>query len=125
MCVSTCVTAELSQPWLQKLKQSWRSSRCERPWGCQTSSHIHSNTHHWDRISTCWLAYNHHPFFSLTPHTLSKNPKALPSPNQVAMRKGKKMFVSNKNPPAPRHTTHHFCQRAGLPSPAVAFAFTI
>lgn len=53
-------------------------------------THIHKHTHHLDSISTCWLAHNHHPFFSLTPRTLSKNPMALPSPNQVAMRKGKK-----------------------------------
>lgn len=84
----------------------------------------YTNTQHLDSISTCWFAHNHHPFFSLTPHTLSKDPGAFPSPNQVAKGK-KKNFVSNKSPPIPTHTTHHFCHTGGLPSPAVALAFTI
>ena len=90
------------------------SNRAEEAAGVNASgavrrahTHVHKHTHHLDSISTCWLAHNHHPFFSLTPRTLSKDPGAFPSPNQVAVRKEeekKENCVSNKSPPLSQRT---------------------
>jgi len=74
-------------------------------------THTHTHTH---RENTCWLAHNHHRFFSLTP----------PSGFffQVAIKGRKKTLCQIKKLPLPFLNTHHFCQRGGLPSPAVALS---
>lgn len=66
-----------------------------------TCADTHTHAHHLDSISTCWRAYNHHPFLSVAPHSLSKDPVAKPGGCCKERRK-----KEEEETPPPPHLTH-------------------
>lgn len=67
-----------------------------------TCADTHTRAHHLDSISACWRAYNHHPFLSVAPHSLSKDPEAKPGGccKEIKKKKKKKLHplpTSHKN----------------------------